>query len=80
MKRQPVHVIRLGLIKVSVWRKRTRSGIRHAVTIARLYRNGDVWKQSSRYGRDDIPQVRLALDRAYEWIYRNGREKEPVRN
>ena len=70
MKKTTVHEVRLGLIKVSVWRKRTRSGIRHTVTIVRLYRNGDVWKQSSRYGRDDIPRVKLALDQAYEWIYR----------
>ena len=69
MVRQPVHEVRRGLIKVRIWRKRTRSGLRHTVAVSRLFRNGDVWKESSRFGRDDIPLLRLALDEAYTWIY-----------
>ena len=65
---KPIHQIRVGFIKVRIWRKRTRSGIRHSVSVVRLYRNGDVWKESSRFGRDDLPTVRLALDRAHSWI------------
>ena len=68
MKKQPIHVIRRGLIKASIWRKRTRSGLRHTICIVRLYRNGDVWKESTRFGRDDIPLVRLVLDHAHSWI------------
>lgn len=68
MATKPVIQIRRGLIKVRVWRKRTRSGLRHSVTAVRLYRNGDVWKESTRLGRDDIPLVRLLLDKAHTWI------------
>lgn len=68
---KPVNEIRLGLIKVRIWRKRTGSGLRHTVSVVRLFRNGDVWKESTRFGRDDIPTVRLALDRAHTWIYQN---------
>jgi len=70
MARKHVHAIRHGLIQVRVWRKRTKSGLRHTVTVTRLFKNGDVWKESSRFGRDDIPLVRLLLDRAFIWIYR----------
>ena len=66
---KPVHEIRIGLIKARIWRKRTRSGLRHSVSVARLYRNGDSWKESSRFGRDDLPTVRLALDWAHTWIF-----------
>lgn len=72
MKTPPAHEIRRGLIKVRIWRKKTRSGVRHKLTIVRLFRNGDAWKESSRFGRDDVPVIRLALDEAHTWIYQNG--------
>jgi hypothetical protein len=63
-----VHEVRIGLIKATVRRATTRSGVRHTVSVVRLYRNGDLWKQSTRFGRDDLPVVRLALDEAYTWV------------
>ena len=68
---KPIHEIRLGLIKARIWRKRTRSGTRHNVSVVRLYRNGDTWKESTRFGRDDVPLVRLVLDQAHTWVYEN---------
>ena len=70
MIRQPTHEIRRGLIKVRIWRKRTRDRLRHTITVTRLFRNGDLWKESSRFGRDDIPRLRIALDAAHTWIFR----------
>jgi hypothetical protein len=69
MATHPIHEIRKGLIKVRIWRKRTRDGVRHSVAVTRLFRNGDSWKESTRFGRDDIPLMRLALDEAHTWIY-----------
>lgn len=71
MARTPVFELRRGLIKVRVWQKRTRSGLRHTIAVTRLFRNGDVWKESNRFGRDDIPLMRLLLDAAYTWILEN---------
>jgi hypothetical protein len=76
MPRQPVHEVRRGFIQVRIWRKRTRSGLRHTVAVSRLFRNGDVWKESARFGRDDIPLLRLVLDEAYTWIYRQSQRAE----
>ena len=70
MVRQPIHEIRRGLIKVRIWRKRTRDRLRHTITVTRLFRNGDLWKESSRFGRDDIPLLRIVLDAAHSWIFR----------
>ena len=66
---QPTHTIRFGYIKASIWRNQTKSGERHSVSIVRLYRNGDVWKESTRFGRDDLPLVAKAADLAHSWIY-----------
>lgn len=68
MKAKAIHEVRLGLILVRVFRKKTRSGIRHTLTMHRLFRNGDHWTESTRFGRDDIPPLRLALDQAHTWI------------
>ena len=64
--------IRRGLIKVRVWQRRSKNnGVRYSLTIVRLFRNGDQWKESTRLGRDDIPLVRLLLDEAHTWMLTN---------
>ena len=69
----PVHEFRRGLIRVRIWRKRTRAGLRHTVSVVRLFRKSDVWNESPRFRRDDIPLVQLALDEAHNWIFQNHR-------
>lgn len=77
MATQPIHEIRRGLLKVRIWRKRTRDGVRHTVAVTRLFRNGDVWKESTRFGRGDIPLMRLILDEAHTWIYQQTSTRGP---
>ena len=66
---KPLHTIRYGMIKAAIWRNQTKSGERHTVSVVRLYRNGDVWKESTRFGRDDLPLVAKIADQAHTWIY-----------
>lgn len=80
MSPKPIHEVRRGLIRVRIWRKRTRSGQRHTVAATRLFRNGDVWKESARFGRDDIPLLRLLLDEAHGWIFRHTSQDAPTRS
>ena len=68
MSRPPVHEIRLGLIKASIWRNQTKSGERHNVAVARLYKNGDTWKESGHFGRDDLLLVAKVAYMAHTWI------------
>ena len=77
MPQRPVYELRRGLIKVRIWRKRTRYGPRHTVVVTRLFRNGNLWKESTRLGRDDIPLIRLVLDQAHAWILRQSSRIEP---
>ena len=71
---KPVHEIRRGLITARVWRKKTRQGLRHSVTVVRLFRDGDLWKQSTRFGPGDLPLVRHVLDLAHTWILQSLRK------
>ena len=72
---KPVFEIRRGLIKVRIWQRKTKNGSRFSLTVVRLFRNGDQWKESTRLGRDDIPLVRLLLDKAHTWILNQGGEQ-----
>lgn len=73
-KNKPVHEIRLGRVKAAVWANETKSGIRHNVTVSRLYKDGDAWKTSDSFSRDDIPLVAKVLDLAHTWLYEHPQE------
>lgn len=73
-KNRPVHEIRLGRIKAAVWENETDNGIRHNVTVSRLYKDGDQWKDSTSFGRDDLPLVAKVVDQAHSWIFEQGTE------
>lgn len=68
--------IRRGLIIARIRRVRSRDGMRHTISVHRLFRNGDHWKESSRFGPDDLPVIRLVLDLAHTWILQNGTQDE----
>ncbi len=68
MPRLPIHEIRHGMIAVRIRQHSRNSTGRFTVSVVRIYRNGDVYQESTRFGRDDIPLVRLLLDEAHLWI------------
>lgn len=72
---KPVHEVRIGLIKAAVWHNMTRAGERYNVTISRLFRNGDLWKESNHFGRDDLLVAAKVLDLAHSWIYQQDRDR-----
>ena len=69
MSKKPVHSIRLGRIEVAIWENEGQKGSFHNVTVSRSYKDGDDWKKSDSFGRDDLPLVAKALDQAHTWIY-----------
>src|SRR5262245_3388310 len=74
-KSRPVHEIRMGRIRAAVWQNETENGTRHNVTISRLYKDGDTWKDSTSFGRDDLPLVAKIADMAHSWIFEQANEK-----
>jgi hypothetical protein len=73
-KQKPVHEIRMGRIKAAIWANETDNGTRHNVTITRLYKDGDEWKTSTSFGREELPLVAKIADMAHTWIYQQGQE------
>lgn len=71
-KVRPVHEIRLGRIRAAIWENETQNGTRHNVTLSRLYKDGEEWKDSTSFGRDDLPLVAKVSDLAHTWIFQHG--------
>lgn len=68
-KNQPAHKIRLGRVKATIWANQTEQGIRHSVVIRRLWKDGNDWRESDSFGRDELPLVCKVADMAHSWIY-----------
>jgi len=70
-KVRPVHEVRLGRIKAAIWENETEKGTRHNVTLSRIYKDGEEWKDSNSFGRDDLPLIAKVADQAHDWIFQN---------
>ena len=70
---KPVHEIRLGHIKASVWphfkvQEGGSATVWFSVTVVRLFRKEDQWHEASTFGRDDLLLVSKVADLAHTWI------------
>jgi hypothetical protein len=66
---KPAHEIRLGAIKAAIWANDTQNGRRFNVTVCRLYKDGEEWKRTDSFGRDDLPLVAKVVDMAHTFIF-----------
>ena len=57
-KQKPVNEIRLGRIQAAIWANQTEQrDVWFNVTVTRLYKEGDQWKDTTTFRRDDLPIV-----------------------
>ena len=75
-KTKPIHEVRLGAIKAAVWKNDTSNGVRYNTTFSRLYKDGDEWKNTDSFGRDDLLVLAKVADRAHSWIQEQSQEEE----
>ena len=69
MSQKPAQTIRLGRVKATIWTNQTEKGPRSNVQIVRLYRDGDNWKETQSFNRDDLLLVAKVSDLAHSWIH-----------
>ncbi|TWU44915.1 hypothetical protein Q31b_00860 [Novipirellula aureliae] len=69
MSKPPVKEFRMGLIKATIWENQTKHGVKYTTTLTRLFKNGESWVESSRFGRDDLPLISKVSDQAHTWIF-----------
>ena len=60
--KKPVAEVRIGAVKAAVWLNRLEDGrARYNATFVRLYRDGDQWKDTRSFGRNDLlPLAKVA--------------------
>jgi hypothetical protein len=79
-KAKPVHEIRLGRIKAAIWENETQNGSMFNVNIVRLWKDGKQWKDSSSFGRDDLPLVAKVADMVHTWIFTQSQDQNGSQN
>ena len=67
--KKPANEIRLGRIKATIWANDSDNGTRYNVSIVRIYKDGDEWKEATSFGRDELLLVAKIADMAHSWIY-----------
>ncbi len=73
-KEKPVHEVRIGRIKATIWLNQTESGARHNVQLRRLFKRDESsqWEASDNFGRDELLLVAEVAREAALWIFQNG--------
>lgn len=69
-KRKPVKEIRIGKVRAAIWQNEADGGaVRHSVTFSRLYKDGDQWKDSASFGRQELLLLGKVADAAHTFLY-----------
>ena len=66
---KPVDEIRIGRVKATVWKNGTEDQPRYNVTFSRLYKEGDQWKSTQSFGRNDLLVLRKVADQAHSRLF-----------
>ena len=70
-KRKPAAKIRRGSIEAVIWENGRDDGDAwHTVTLHRVYKAGDEWKETPSYALADLVQVGRVAELAEDWIER----------
>jgi len=69
MNRQsPVHEIRLGAVRASIWEESALDEVKYRVSVSRAPRSGDRQMRADQFEADDLPLVAEVADMAHLWI------------
>ena len=75
---KPVAEVRIGRVKAAIWPNETKEGRRrYNVTFSRLYRDGEEWKRTQSFGRNDLLVLAKVADQAHSRIFELPQEEEP---
>jgi len=78
-KNRPVHEIRLGCVKATIWRNEYEKGAYYTVSFCELYLDGEGnWQQSTSYAREHLPLLEKVASRAHTWCYEHPPKKSTV--
>jgi hypothetical protein len=65
----PAHEIRVNGIRATIWKNDTDKGVRYNTTFERSYRDGEEWKTSDSFGREDLLVLAYIAKECFRWIH-----------
>lgn len=68
MKQKPVHEIKVGGIRATIWLNEANGTTIHNVTVSRRYKSGDKFQQTTSFNRSHLPRLYEAILKADHWI------------
>ena len=74
---KPVAEVRIGRVKAAIWSHETEGRTRHNVTFSRLYKDGEEWKRTQSFSRNDLLLLAKVADQAHSRIFELQHEEEP---
>ena len=74
---KPISEVRIGRVKAAIWPNETEGRTRHNVAFSRLYKDGDEWKSTQSFSRNDLLVLAKVADLAHSRIFELRQEDEP---
>jgi len=68
---KPVHTVRIGTTRASVWKNEGKKGTWFNVSVTRSYLDGNDWKETSQFRPDDLLVLAKVADLAHTWCVEN---------
>ena len=67
-KDKPIETVQIRMVKAEIKENETINGKHYEVTFSSLYKEGEEWKESGSYGRDDLLILSKVADMAYSKV------------
>ena len=74
---KPISEVRIGRVKAAIWPNGTDGRTRHNVTFSRLYKDGDEWKNTQSFSRNDLLLLAKVANQAHSRIFELQQAEEP---
>ena len=75
-KNKPIHEIRYAAVRASIWENKSDKSTYYNVTMTRIYKSGEEWKQTESFGRDDLLLLAKVANQAHSWIFHNQKKDQ----
>ena len=74
---KPVSEVRIGRVKAAIWPNETEGRTWHNITFSCLYKDGEEWKNTQSFGRNDLLLLAKVVNQAHSRIFELQHEEEP---
>jgi hypothetical protein len=77
-KNTPVHEVKFGRVRATVWANEGEAGIWHTVKFSRLYKDKEgKWQDADGFSREDLPLLIKAADQVHTFLFQAVGRDEP---